>query len=112
MKRAVSVSIGSSKRDKAVETELLGQAVRIERIGTDGDMEKAAQLYRERDGTGGGVGARSVHRGAHRRTRPTQTSADYQRSRPLGDDALVPRRRLRVRFRRLDVCLGAAHSNP
>jgi len=51
MKRAVSISIGSSKRDKAVETELLGQAVRIERIGTDGDMEKAAQLYRELDGT-------------------------------------------------------------
>jgi len=50
MKRAVSVSIGSSKRDKAVEIELLGEKVRIERIGTDGDMEKAAQLYREMDG--------------------------------------------------------------
>ena len=50
MKRAVSVSIGSSKRDKAVEIELLGQKVRIERIGTDGDMEKAAQLFRELDG--------------------------------------------------------------
>jgi hypothetical protein len=50
MKRAVSVSLGSKKRDKAVEVELLGQQVRIERIGTDGDMEKAAQLYRELDG--------------------------------------------------------------
>ncbi len=50
MKRAVSVSLGSSKRDKAVEVELLGQRVRIERIGTDGDMEKAAQLYKELDG--------------------------------------------------------------
>ena len=50
MKRAVSVSIGSSKRDKAVEIELLGQKIRIERIGTDGDMEKAAQLFRELDG--------------------------------------------------------------
>jgi len=49
MKRAVSVSIGSSKRDKAVEIELLGEMVRIERIGTDGDMEKAAQLYKELD---------------------------------------------------------------
>ncbi len=50
MKRAVSVSLGSSKRDKAVEVELLGEKVRIERIGTDGDMEKAAQLYKELDG--------------------------------------------------------------
>jgi hypothetical protein len=50
MKRAVSISIGSSKRDKAVEVELLGGKVCIERIGTDGDMEKAAQLYKELDG--------------------------------------------------------------
>src|SRR3990172_4077249 len=50
MKRAVSISIGSSKRDKAVEVELLGERVSIERIGTDGDMEKAAQKYRELDG--------------------------------------------------------------
>jgi hypothetical protein len=51
MKRAVSVSIGSSKRDKAVEVTLLGEKIRIERIGTDGDMEKAAQLLKELDGT-------------------------------------------------------------
>jgi len=50
MKRAVSISIGSSKRDKVVEVELLGEKVCIERIGTDGSMEKAAQLYRELDG--------------------------------------------------------------
>jgi hypothetical protein len=50
MKRAVSISIGSSKRDKAVEVKLLGETVSIERIGTDGDMEKAAQLFKELDG--------------------------------------------------------------
>lgn len=50
MKRAVSISIGSSKRDKVVEVDLLGEKVRIERIGTDGDMEKAAQLFKELDG--------------------------------------------------------------
>lgn len=50
MKRAVSISIGSSSRDKAVVVNLLGEQVTIERIGTDGDMEKAAQLYRELDG--------------------------------------------------------------
>jgi hypothetical protein len=51
MKRAVSISIGSSKRDKAVEVELLGEKVHIERIGTDGDMKKAARLYHDMDGT-------------------------------------------------------------
>jgi hypothetical protein len=50
MKRAVSISIGSSKRNKAVIVELLGEQVSIERIGTDGDMEKAARLYQELDG--------------------------------------------------------------
>jgi hypothetical protein len=50
MKRAVSISLGSSKRNKAVTLRLLGEEVSIERIGTDGDMEAAAQLYRELDG--------------------------------------------------------------
>ena len=50
MKRAVSVSIGSSKRDKAVTVQLLGEQVSIERIGTDGDMEAAARKYQELDG--------------------------------------------------------------
>jgi hypothetical protein len=50
MKRAVSISLGSSKRNKAVEVELLGETVSIERIGTDGDMEQAARMYQELDG--------------------------------------------------------------
>ncbi|GAP17432.1 hypothetical protein [Levilinea saccharolytica] len=50
MKRAVSISIGSSKRNKSVVVDLLGEKVQLERIGTDGDMEAAAQLYRQLDG--------------------------------------------------------------
>jgi len=50
MKRAVSISIGSSKRNKAVDVNLLGQNVSIERIGTDGDMEAAALKFKELDG--------------------------------------------------------------
>jgi hypothetical protein len=50
MKRAVSISIGSSKRDKAVVVNLLGEQVSIERLGTDGDMEAAALKYQELDG--------------------------------------------------------------
>ncbi len=50
MKRAVSISIGSSRRDKTAEIELLGERIRLERIGTDGDMERAARLFQELDG--------------------------------------------------------------
>lgn len=50
MKRIVSVSLGSSKRDHAFETEFMGQKFLIERIGTDGDWERALQLIRDLDG--------------------------------------------------------------
>ena len=50
MPEAVSISIGSSKRDWEADVILLGQPVHIKRIGTDGDMEKAAQLFGELDG--------------------------------------------------------------
>jgi hypothetical protein len=50
MKRAVGISLGSSKRDKRVEVKFRDETVIIERIGTDGDIEKAKSLYREMDG--------------------------------------------------------------
>jgi hypothetical protein len=50
MKTATSVSLGSSKRDKKVQVELLGQEVSIERRGTDGDVDRATALFNELDG--------------------------------------------------------------
>jgi hypothetical protein len=50
MKKAVSVSLGSSKRDKKVEIDLLGQRVSLERRGVDGDVAKATALFAELDG--------------------------------------------------------------
>jgi len=50
MKRAVSVSLGSSERDKVVEVELLGEKVCIERRGTDGDIDRATAFFTELDG--------------------------------------------------------------
>ena len=64
MKRAVSISIGSSKRNKAVEVELLGEKISIERIGTDGDMEAAALKYKEMDGTVDAFGVGGADLGA------------------------------------------------
>ncbi len=50
MKRAVSISLGSSSRDKKVTVRFGKETVEIERIGTDGDVEKARRLYLELDG--------------------------------------------------------------
>jgi hypothetical protein len=50
MKRAVGISLGSSKRDKSVKVNLNGQEILVERIGTDGDFEKARQMYLDLDG--------------------------------------------------------------
>jgi hypothetical protein len=50
MKRAVSVSLGSSTRDKKVIVDFKGVKVSVERIGTDGDIEKAQRMFAELDG--------------------------------------------------------------
>jgi hypothetical protein len=50
MRRAVSISLGSSTRDKRVVVNFKGEQVIVERIGTDGDIEKARQLYLGLDG--------------------------------------------------------------
>jgi len=64
MKHAVSISIGSSKRNKSVEVNLLGETVRIERIGTDGDMEVAAKKFQELDGVADAFGVGGADLGA------------------------------------------------
>jgi len=50
VKRVISVSLGSSKRNHAVELELFGEQCVIERIGTDGDLAKAIEMVKELDG--------------------------------------------------------------
>jgi hypothetical protein len=50
MKRVVGISLGSSKRDKKVVVNLNGVEIQVERIGTDGDVEKARSLYLALDG--------------------------------------------------------------
>lgn len=50
MKKATSISLGGSARDKKVEVELLGQEITIERRGVDGDVDAATVLFTELDG--------------------------------------------------------------
>lgn len=50
MKRIVSVSLGSSKRNHTASVEILGEEVVVERVGTDGSIDKAIAMIRELDG--------------------------------------------------------------
>lgn len=50
MKRIVSVSLGSSRRNSVATVTVLGEEVTVERIGTDGSIERAIALIRELDG--------------------------------------------------------------
>lgn len=56
MKRVVSVSLGSSRRDHKVVVDLLGESVEIARVGTDGDFDRALDLLREIDGKVDAIG--------------------------------------------------------
>lgn len=50
MKRVVSVSLGSSARDKAQDAEFFGEQFRIERVGVDGSFEEYIAKLEELDG--------------------------------------------------------------
>ncbi len=65
MKRAVSISLGSATRDKTVEVDLLGERVRIERVGTNGDVDRAAALFGELDGEVDAFGIGGIDLGVH-----------------------------------------------
>lgn len=56
MKRVVSVSLGSSRRDHKVLVELLGEQFEIARMGTDGDFNRALELLKELDGKVDAIG--------------------------------------------------------
>jgi hypothetical protein len=56
MKHVTSVSLGSSDRNKAVQVQIGGQDFQVERIGTDGDMVKFADLIRQLDGKADAIG--------------------------------------------------------
>lgn len=50
LKHVVSISLGSSKRNKSSCVTILGQKFKIERIGVDGDLGAFAAKFKELDG--------------------------------------------------------------
>lgn len=60
MKHVVSVSLGSSKRDKKVEFQLGQETILLERIGCDGDEQKAQAMFTALDGQVDALGVGGV----------------------------------------------------
>lgn len=56
MKRIVSVSLGSSKRDKTVTATVLGEEFELQRIGCNGDAQEMMRRISELDGKVDGFG--------------------------------------------------------
>ena len=50
MKKILSVSLGSTTRDHSTEAEFMGQHFWLSRQGTDGDLDRCIQMYRDNDG--------------------------------------------------------------
>jgi hypothetical protein len=65
MKQAISVSLGSTRRNKAVDVRILEEQVHIERIGTDGDVARAVELFHELDGKVDAFGVGGMDLGVH-----------------------------------------------
>lgn len=67
--RAISVSLGSSTRDKRVDLTLGGVSVRLEREGVDGDPRKARARFAELDGNVAALGVGGFELGVRPDTR-------------------------------------------
>lgn len=63
MKRVVSVSLGSSTRNKKSTFDFLGETFELERIGTDGDLKRFSQMFTDLDGKvdAMGIGGADLH---------------------------------------------------
>ena len=77
MKKAVSISLGSSKRNKKVTITFKGEPISVERIGTDGDPDKARQLFAELDGKVDAFGVGGVELYLRKKTRSIPCARDW-----------------------------------
>jgi len=56
LKRIVSISLGSSKRDKSSRVSVLGEEFLVERIGVDGDLRRFEEMFARLDGEADALG--------------------------------------------------------
>lgn len=82
MKHVVSISLGTSKRDKRAEAAFLGEPFLIERLGTDGDKQKFRRMVADLDGQVDcfGVGGTDAFLYAGDRRYPVRETVDLMRN--------------------------------
>ncbi|MBP6763862.1 MAG: dehydrogenase [Rubrivivax sp.] len=56
MKNVISISLGSTSQDFAFTTTVLGQRLRVQRLGTDGQVARATTLIKQWDGRAAAIG--------------------------------------------------------
>lgn len=61
MRQAISVSLGSSRDDYALELDLAGEKVLLRRLGTNGDVSRMAALLRRLDGRVEAIGLGGIN---------------------------------------------------
>lgn len=111
MKRIVSISLGSSKRNHKAEVEFKGVGFSVERIGTDGDMDKMIAMIRELDGQvdAFGLGGIDLYLGtpAHRYTiRDGKRMVAAAQKTPIVDGSGLKDTLERLTIRHLNQSLG------
>jgi hypothetical protein len=90
MKHVVSVSLGSASRNKTIKVQIAGEEIVIERIGTGGDMQKAAGIIRDLDGKVdafglGGCDLGMTVNGRYYPLHSVKKIADFAKNTPLTD---------------------------
>ena len=63
MKTVISISLGSTSQDFSFTTRLLGQTLRVRRLGTGGNLAQASRLLRHWDGKADALGLGSLGHG-------------------------------------------------
>ncbi len=94
MKTVVSISLGSSERDHRAVCRLGGEKVRLVRLGTNGDIGRAAALIRRLDGCADAIGLGGIDRyltiGRRRYTfRQAEKLAQQAKRTPVADGSLM-----------------------
>ncbi|HHX86970.1 MAG TPA: quinate 5-dehydrogenase [Firmicutes bacterium] len=65
MKRVVGISLGSSERDHSATIDIMGTSCQVERIGTDGDMDRMIAIIKDLDGEVDAFGLGGIDRYVH-----------------------------------------------
>ncbi|MBP6902843.1 MAG: dehydrogenase [Burkholderiaceae bacterium] len=80
MKHVVAISLGARRQDFELRTRFLGQALQLQRLGTDGSAAQAARLLKHWDGRADAIGLGLVN---------DSSQLDARRSRRIDGGALA-----------------------